>query len=115
MNTRRRFLTGMAGILATGIAPAVLPSGIIMPIRQIVKPSDHIIIVDPQNMRHAMGKLEDQFSFWYTTKDDGITWQYSGTLAELNQKLREVVKMENWAISLPEAQDIELRMNGKFS
>ena len=32
---RRRFLTGMAGILAAGCAPAVLPSGIIMPVRKL--------------------------------------------------------------------------------
>ena len=32
---RRAFLAGMAGILASGIAPAVLPSGIIMPVRKI--------------------------------------------------------------------------------
>ena len=35
---RRGFLKGMAGILASGIAPAALPSGIIMPIRQIIVP-----------------------------------------------------------------------------
>lgn len=30
---RRSFLRGMAGILATGIAPAVIGSGILMPVR----------------------------------------------------------------------------------
>lgn len=36
---RRSFLRGMAGILAAGIAPAVLPSGIIMPVRKLWTPS----------------------------------------------------------------------------
>lgn len=36
--SRRRFLKGMAGILATGLAPAVLPSGIIMPVRELWVP-----------------------------------------------------------------------------
>ena len=37
---RRGFLTGMAGILAAGYAPSVLPSGIIMPIRKLLLPED---------------------------------------------------------------------------
>lgn len=32
--TRRGFLAGMAGILAAGVAPAVIGSGILMPVRQ---------------------------------------------------------------------------------
>lgn len=32
---RRSFLTGIAGILASGVAPAVLPSGVIMPIKKL--------------------------------------------------------------------------------
>ena len=36
---RRRFLTGMAGMLAAGVAPAVLPSGIIMPVKKLLVPS----------------------------------------------------------------------------
>lgn len=36
---RRKFLTGLAGILASGIAPAVLPSGVIMPVRRLWVPS----------------------------------------------------------------------------
>ena len=39
MMNRRRFLTGMAGILAAGYAPAVLPSGIIMPVKRLWIPS----------------------------------------------------------------------------
>ena len=41
---RRGFLTGMAGILAAGYAPSVLPSGIIMPIRKLWTPPKEIII-----------------------------------------------------------------------
>lgn len=36
---RRGFLRGMAGILAAGVAPAVIPSGILMPVRTLWKPS----------------------------------------------------------------------------
>ena len=36
---RRRFLQGLAGILASGVAPAVLPSGILMPVRKLWTPS----------------------------------------------------------------------------
>lgn len=36
---RRGFLAGMAGILATGVAPAVIPSGILMPVRQLWTPT----------------------------------------------------------------------------
>jgi hypothetical protein len=35
---RRAFLTGMAGILGAGVAPAILPSGIIMPIKRLWTP-----------------------------------------------------------------------------
>lgn len=35
---RRGFLKGMAGILAAGVAPAVLPSGVIMPVRNLWTP-----------------------------------------------------------------------------
>lgn len=35
---RRGFLRGMAGVLAAGLAPAVLSSGVIMPIRQLIVP-----------------------------------------------------------------------------
>ena len=35
---RRRFLTGMAGILAAGYSASVLPSGVIMPIRKLWVP-----------------------------------------------------------------------------
>lgn len=35
---RREFMTGMAGILAAGVAPAFVGSNILMPIRQIITP-----------------------------------------------------------------------------
>jgi hypothetical protein len=35
---RREFLTGLAGILGAGVAPAILPSGIIMPIKKLWTP-----------------------------------------------------------------------------
>ena len=35
---RRGFLKGMAGILASGFAPALLPSGILMPVRKLILP-----------------------------------------------------------------------------
>lgn len=36
MTTRRTVLKGIAGMLATGISMSVLPSGVIMPIREIL-------------------------------------------------------------------------------
>lgn len=36
--TRRNFLKGIAGILAAGVAPAAIGSGILMPIRQLWTP-----------------------------------------------------------------------------
>jgi len=36
---RRRFITGLAGIFAAGYAPAVLPSGVIMPVRKLWTPA----------------------------------------------------------------------------
>ena len=41
---RRRFLTGMAGILAAGYSASVLPSGVIMPIRKLWTPIEWEII-----------------------------------------------------------------------
>lgn len=42
---RRGFLTGMAGILAAGVAPAAVGSNILMPIRQIIKPPEFEIAI----------------------------------------------------------------------
>jgi len=41
---RRGFLKGMAGILASGFAPAVVGSGILMPVKTIWKPDRPIFI-----------------------------------------------------------------------
>lgn len=35
---RRHFLTGLAGILASGVAPAVLPAGSIMRVKPVLLP-----------------------------------------------------------------------------
>lgn len=44
---RRGFLRGMAGILAAGAAPAVLPSGILMPIKSLILPGyDEYVITE---------------------------------------------------------------------
>ena len=40
--TRRGFLKGMAGILAAGVAPAFIGSKILMPVRELWKPSPQI-------------------------------------------------------------------------
>lgn len=39
---RRNFLGGMAGILASGFAPAVGHAGILMPVKKIVRAKDHL-------------------------------------------------------------------------
>jgi hypothetical protein len=38
MTTRRNFLTGLAGILASGFAPAAVGSGVLMPVRKVWTP-----------------------------------------------------------------------------
>ena len=43
---RRRFLTGMAGILAAGYSASVLPSGVIMPIRKLWVPDNEWVVLD---------------------------------------------------------------------
>lgn len=40
---RRTFLRGMASILAAGVSPAVLPSGVIMPIKKLITPEWKVI------------------------------------------------------------------------
>lgn len=45
-DNRRTFLKGMAGILAAGFAPAVMPSGIIMPIRKLMVSSQSLFTGD---------------------------------------------------------------------
>lgn len=37
---RRHFLTGLAGILASGVAPAVLPAGSIMRVKAVLVPGE---------------------------------------------------------------------------
>jgi hypothetical protein len=50
---RRHFLTGLAGILASGVAPAVLPAGSIMRVKSILLPGDdfdwesYSVVIDP--------------------------------------------------------------------
>lgn len=51
MMDRRGFLRGLAGCFAAAAAPAVLPSGIIMPVRQIIVP--------PPIMPMEIGTWED--------------------------------------------------------
>ncbi len=41
---RRGFLTGMAGILGAGYSAAILPSGVIMPIRKLWTPEREIVV-----------------------------------------------------------------------
>jgi hypothetical protein len=38
MTTRRTFLTGLAGIFASGMAPGFAGAGVLMPVRKIVVP-----------------------------------------------------------------------------
>ncbi len=42
---RRTFLqSGIAAILSAGVAPAAIGSGILMPVREIIKPEDSAIV-----------------------------------------------------------------------
>ncbi len=52
---RRSFLRGMAGILATGLAPAVVGSGVLMPVRTIWKPGSFLI--PPLHVDPAIGEI----------------------------------------------------------
>lgn len=47
--SRRSFLKGLAGILAAASAPAILPNGIIMPIRQLWTPDKLILWGDGEH------------------------------------------------------------------
>ena len=44
---RRGFLRGMSGILASGIAPAVIGGGVLMPVRRILMPQPLTINMIP--------------------------------------------------------------------
>lgn len=63
---RRDFLRGMAGILAFGVAPAVVGSNILMPIRQIVLPTDEEVfrvlsgILTPQMIARETLRILEQ-------------------------------------------------------
>lgn len=46
MTARRAFLGGMAAILASRMAPASAGSGILMPVREIVKPAPLAMGID---------------------------------------------------------------------
>lgn len=39
MTTRRQFMTGIAGMIAAGYGATVLPSGVIMPVKEIWTPN----------------------------------------------------------------------------
>lgn len=47
---RRNFITGMAGILASGFAPAVIGSGVLMPVRKIFVPPPLSINMIPRTV-----------------------------------------------------------------
>lgn len=68
---RRNFLkgmSGMAGILATGIAPAVVssPMKIWVPPTKIILPSNHeeVIYVDAESLPGGDGTREKPFNSW---------------------------------------------------
>jgi hypothetical protein len=42
---RRGFLGGLASILAAGVAPAAVGSGILMPVRQLIAPTEGIVVM----------------------------------------------------------------------
>lgn len=43
---RRNFITGMAGILASGFAPSVVGSGVLMPVRKIITSTNPLFVGD---------------------------------------------------------------------
>ena len=55
---RRGFLKGMAGILASGFAPAVVGSGILMPVKTIWKPDRPIFIGTDWGREDASSTLQ---------------------------------------------------------
>lgn len=54
---RRTFLTGLAGILASGIAPAVIRSGVLMPMHRIILPDE----LTPAEARRLLGTCDMRF------------------------------------------------------
>lgn len=71
MTTRRQFMTGIAGILAAGVEPAVLPSGIIMPVRRLWVPDFQMqvqklidYLIDPAEHTHASLVISQKI-YWF--------------------------------------------------
>jgi hypothetical protein len=63
---RRHFLTGLAGILASGVAPAVLPAGSIMRVKPVLLPGidfhldlGNVFLTPEQLTREALLVLEN--------------------------------------------------------
>lgn len=61
---RRNFLTGLAGILASGVAPAVLPAGSIMRVKSVLLPGidfhpGNVFLTPEQLTREALLVLEN--------------------------------------------------------
>lgn len=62
---RRRFLTGLAGILASGVAPAVVPAGSIMRIKPVLVPGKDFVFTVEDVIRGASEVLENEIPLAY--------------------------------------------------
>lgn len=73
---RRNFITGIAGILAAGFAPTVLPSGVIMPIRKLWTPDASFIVqIEPQFLNGGKGFIITKLELIADPSDSVmITW-----------------------------------------
>lgn len=88
---RRGFLKGMAGILAAGVAPALIPSGILMPVRQLWTPSRNPLFA---------GELGNYggISVKMQASADGILWTDIGAAGTILSDAEEM----KWVIERPE-------------
>lgn len=71
--TRRGFLKGLAGILAAGVAPAVLPSGVIMPIKKLWVPEEKILV--PQVFVTGNPGGTSWVKIWYERDGKEMEWR----------------------------------------
>ena len=89
LSSRRQFLGGLAGILLSGCAPAVLPSGIIMPIRKLWVPKNELLTIDWIG-REALRIVHEKMVFLGTINrqfDDSFTSDHKTIIKLANDRI----------------------------
>jgi hypothetical protein len=114
--SRRGFLGGLAGILAAGVAPAAVGSGILMPVRQVIAPRPDVLTYD-----YGRGEA---FEIWSYDKDEvqiqaipreqlylngGLLWQDAARTIPVTQIGQPVGYVESIGVGQPAMQTASLR------